>query len=228
MFKKSGLLGAVCASVFSICAIPSHAALVDNGGGLIYDTVLDITWAQTGPDGGLTWPDAKSYAAGLTLGGVSGWRLPYASVAAGPGGLVPIGTPVDCSTASEADCRDNEMGYMFYQNLGGTLGTSIDEPNGGNDNRDLFPGLLPNNVVSFWNDQDIETNGAATWVFDFANDGSNVAIAGSNDSQLKSQSMGAWAVHDGNVSPVPVPAAVWLFGSGLLGLIGMARRKKAA
>ena len=26
---------------------------------------------------------------------------------------------------------------------------------------------------------------------------------------------------------VPVPAAVWLFGSGLLGLVGMARRKKA-
>jgi hypothetical protein len=30
-----------------------------------------------------------------------------------------------------------------------------------------------------------------------------------------------------SVEPVPVPAAVWLFGSGLLGLIGMARRKKA-
>ena len=30
-----------------------------------------------------------------------------------------------------------------------------------------------------------------------------------------------------NVSAVPVPAAVWLFGSGLLGLIGIARRKKA-
>ena len=28
-------------------------------------------------------------------------------------------------------------------------------------------------------------------------------------------------------SPVPVPAAVWLFGSGLLGLVGVARRKKA-
>lgn len=27
--------------------------------------------------------------------------------------------------------------------------------------------------------------------------------------------------------PVPVPAAVWLFGSGLIGLIGIARRKKA-
>ena len=30
-----------------------------------------------------------------------------------------------------------------------------------------------------------------------------------------------------DVSAVPVPAAVWLFGSGLLGLVGMARRKKA-
>lgn len=28
------------------------------------------------------------------------------------------------------------------------------------------------------------------------------------------------------INPIPVPAAVWLFGSGLLGLVGMARRKK--
>lgn len=30
-----------------------------------------------------------------------------------------------------------------------------------------------------------------------------------------------------SISNVPVPAALWLFGSGLLGLIGIARRKKA-
>jgi hypothetical protein len=29
-------------------------------------------------------------------------------------------------------------------------------------------------------------------------------------------------------SVVPIPAAIWLFGSGLLGLIGIARRKNAA
>lgn len=29
-------------------------------------------------------------------------------------------------------------------------------------------------------------------------------------------------------APVPVPAAVWLFGSGLLGLVGVARRRRAA
>ena len=37
----------------------------------------------------------------------------------------------------------------------------------------------------------------------------------------------AWAVQSGDVSAVPVPAAVWLFGSGLIGLVGFARRKKA-
>lgn len=32
----------------------------------------------------------------------------------------------------------------------------------------------------------------------------------------------------GSASAVPVPASVWLFGSGLLGLVGIARRKLAA
>ncbi|MCP4128542.1 MAG: hypothetical protein GY753_15985 [Gammaproteobacteria bacterium] len=31
-----------------------------------------------------------------------------------------------------------------------------------------------------------------------------------------------------SASPVPIPAAVWLFGSGLLGLIGFSKRKKVA
>lgn len=35
------------------------------------------------------------------------------------------------------------------------------------------------------------------------------------------------SLRDVSVNAVPVPAAVWLFGSGLIGLIGIARRKKA-
>lgn len=38
----------------------------------------------------------------------------------------------------------------------------------------------------------------------------------------------ATAVANLGPAPVPVPAAVWLFGSGLLGLVGIARRKKSA
>lgn len=34
-------------------------------------------------------------------------------------------------------------------------------------------------------------------------------------------------VHIASISSVPVPAALWLFGSGLLGLIGVVKRKKA-
>jgi hypothetical protein len=33
---------------------------------------------------------------------------------------------------------------------------------------------------------------------------------------------------NGGGAPVPLPAAVWLFGSGLLGLVGVSRRRKAA
>jgi hypothetical protein len=32
----------------------------------------------------------------------------------------------------------------------------------------------------------------------------------------------------GSMAPVPVPAALWLFGSGLVGLVGLARRKMKA
>ena len=32
----------------------------------------------------------------------------------------------------------------------------------------------------------------------------------------------------GSTAPVPVPAAVWLFGSGLVGVVGLARRKMSA
>ena len=32
---------------------------------------------------------------------------------------------------------------------------------------------------------------------------------------------------NGDLNPVPIPAAIWLFGSGLIGLVGVARRKKS-
>ncbi|WP_206609541.1 VPLPA-CTERM sorting domain-containing protein [Thiohalobacter thiocyanaticus] len=36
---------------------------------------------------------------------------------------------------------------------------------------------------------------------------------------------GSWDVNSFQTTVVPVPAAVWLFGSGLLGLVGIARRR---
>lgn len=48
--------------------------------------------------------------------------------------------------------------------------------------------------------------------------------AGSNSSYSVNLNNGAVAPAPGNV---PVPAAVWLFGSALMGLVGVSRRKKA-
>jgi len=51
------------------------------------------------------------------------------------------------------------------------------------------------------------------------------AIDAENDYGRIDFAQGEWVVTE--VSAVPIPAAVWLFGSGLIGLAGFARRKKA-
>lgn len=56
------------------------------------------------------------------------------------------------------------------------------------------------------------------------------SIVGKLDFNLNNNGDGLWLpgsanVYMGETSAVPVPAAVWLFGSGLMGLIGFARRK---
>ena len=44
--NKSHLIGALCATIYIFLSTATSAALVNNGGGLIDDNVLDITWAQ--------------------------------------------------------------------------------------------------------------------------------------------------------------------------------------
>jgi len=48
---------------------------------------------------------------------------------------------------------------------------------------------------------------------------------GTKTPDFSSSFVGSFLVRD--VATVPVPAAVWLFGSDLIGLVGVARRKKA-
>jgi hypothetical protein len=155
------------------------------------------------------WDDANTWAAGLTLGGVGDWRLPYISVAAGAGPFT--GFPIDCNTATELACRDNELGYMFYQNLSGTSGQSI--LTSGDPDLALFPTLQSS---FYWSGTEYGSGNA--WFLLFGGGGYGL------DSRFGDHY--SWAVHSGNVSAVPVPAAVWLFGSGLMGLLGLARRKK--
>lgn len=199
----------ISASFSWFLSTATPAALIDNGGGLFYDDVLKITWSQPGllKD----WTTANADVAALTTGGVSGWRLPYMSVAAGAGSVSSV---IDCSSPSttEAACRDNELGYMLYHNLGGTGSSS------------LFPTLMtydPTRMVTgyYWSETKLSTNTNIAWIFTF----SDGTLEGGDTTTTFPYYV--WAVYDGNISAVPVPAAAWLFGSGLVGLLGLARRK---
>ncbi len=107
----------VIAQVWSASiATTARVALVDIGNGLVYDDVLDITWTQPELEP-KTWAQAHTWVASLTLGGVSGWRLPYISVRAG-GGPVASSVINDCRIF-EKICRDNELAYMFNRYLKG-------------------------------------------------------------------------------------------------------------
>lgn len=74
------------------------------------------------------------------------------------------------------------------------------------------------------------TQGIANYVYDGTNFTLDYYWNATNDNG--GVPIGGFVVSDyhlhlaGTVSPIPVPAAVWLFGSGLLGLIGVARSKR--
>jgi hypothetical protein len=181
----------------------------------VYDNVLDITWTQDANlSGGDTWDNQTTWAANLTVGGVSGWRLASMSVS---GGLPTssVDSVVDCAVAAELVCRDNELGYMFYQNLNGSAGDNL------TGDQTTVGGVTLNNIQSdYWSGSEVTSNSLNAWAFFFFNGGQG--NFGKNSVPV------AWAVHGGNPggAVVPVPAAVWLFGSAL-GLLGWIRHKKA-
>lgn len=192
----------------------SQAALFDRGNGLIYDSALNITWlqdanyAQTSgydADGKMTWADANAWAGQLVYQGYSDWRL------------TSVG-----NTPASGYLATGELGYMFYNNLGNTAGTSI---LGNVSFTDATPGggtvsFLNVQSLIYWNAEAHASITASAWAFD-----TSVGFQGYGN---KPNVWYGWAVRDGDVSSVPVPGALWLFGSGLLGLAGLAHRRKAA
>ena len=203
---------------FIVLPVSVNAALIERLGGLAYyDTELDITWlananAAAGSafdnglspnDGQMTWASAMSWAASLTIGGVSNWRVASMNLDEDP-------QVFNCSGAgaeSEADCKDNEYDHLFSY-----TGITASSPG-------PFTGIQSDK--RYWSSSERPANpvnDAKTFSFVVGNPG---------DASKQFNELYAWAVHDGDVGLVPIPASVWLFVSGLLGLMGMAGRKKA-
>ncbi len=193
----------------SYAALVDQGSFIDSGSGLslnlIYDTDRDITWlgdanfAKTtnfDANGLMTWTTANSWAQGLSIGGLDDWRLPRT--------LVP---DVSCQIAPAHGvfCNGSEMGHLFYNELGGSANQSI--------LTSADPDLaLFENIQNFlyWSETPIA---GSRFAFGF-DVGTQIASNTSNG-------LYAWAVHEGTVAPVPIPSAMLLMGTGLVGLIGL-------
>ena len=68
------------------------------------------------------------------------------------------------------------------------------------------------------------TSNGGPWVL---GDGTELGYTGSNQWAITFTGIGPELKAVVDIQAVPVPAAVWLFGSGLLGLVGVVRRKKS-
>ncbi len=163
-----------------------------------YDDVTKLTWlADANAAGGpMNWADANIWAENLIIGDVSGWRLPSADI--NNDGIV-----LNCSGGGVVDCADNEMGFLYWEE-----GITTATPGS-------FINLQPN---LYWSGTESALFPTIDSWFLFFSDGYQGA-------DFQNESGYAWAVYSGDVSAVPVPAAAWLFGSGLVGLIALARRK---
>jgi hypothetical protein len=211
-----------------------------------YDTDLGITWlvdanyAQTSgydANGWMDWGTATTWVAGLNPygSGITGWRLPTTIDADGPDAdaLGNDGCDLTPSVYQGLDCGYNitaysEMSHMFYVTLGdkayySTSGT-VQPGWGVLANTGPFRNVQAN---VYWSATEYAPDIRYAWSFylGYGYQYPNYKMAPGNGSLY------AWAVHSGDVgaavSTVPLTSAVWLFGSGLLGLIGIARRKKA-
>lgn len=186
---------------------PVNAALLERLGGLAYyDEDADLTWlADANAGGQIDWWDANAWAASLDVAGVTGWRLPDT--------LQPDTSCERVSSGGNAyvgyNCTGSEMGNLFYNVLGNTAGSLTNT------------GPFSNMQLSwYWSATETDFSTFSAWAFNMGD--------GDQDYLGRATFLYTWAVHDGDVEVIPVPAAVWLFTSGLIGLVGFARSKANA
>ena len=219
-----------------------------------YDTTLNITWlananlAQTttfGVSGSnglgrMEWDTAVAWIAAMNSAnylGISSWRLPK---------MVDIGNN-GCTVNSLVSYNGGDCGYnvvstgpqasetasLFYDTLGNlAFYTTSGTPNPSCvgcpkwQNTAPFVNLGASNF--YWYGQETTTDSTG---IDYGSPAFYAWYFGPSGAQRPQDKTGsfynAWAVVDGDVSVVPVPAAVWLFGSAM-GVLGIARRRQLA
>lgn len=238
----------------SLLAGSAQASLIDRGGGLIYDDVLDITWQQTvnlastqtfgvtgiSSNGAMSWSTAHNWISAMNSAnylGYNDWRLPTTTPVNGfyfdfeltYDGLSDHGYNIIFGDNGIS----SEMGWMYYINLNNKALC------------DFFgncpqPGWSPTPNVTFTDGETGLTksftvnnlDGETIFWTGVGNDDDASAWAfrfntGNQHARVTSEDSlwYAMAVRDGDVAPVPLPSTAWVFLSGLIGLLGLNRRQ---
>jgi len=198
----------------------ASATLLDRGPDMVYDDVLNITWTRQAGDGvGRNWANSVAWADALVFGGFSDWRLPWASVSAGAGPILTLPQGQPCTGAGGADevaCRDNEMAYMFYYDLGGNL---FDDKTGSQ--TALGGEVLTGIRIFYWSGTEFDSDFAYGVFFGGGTQNLGNKLTGDESGELS-----AWAVRPGDVAAVPEPETYAMMLIGLLMLGATAARRK--
>ena len=194
----------------------AQAALVNRGGGMIYDTTRNITWlSDMNVNGLMTWNVATAWADNLVYGGFSDWRLPTLNPADttcssnfNPGGGFPnqyFGT----------GCTGGELSGLFVTDLGNKANESVLNQAGDTAQQIANLNLFSNvQSVSYWSGTEYAPNPVSAWVFRTG--------LGRQGVDIKGSALYAVAVRPGDV-PEPQTLALALLA---LGATVVARRRR--
>jgi len=241
---RSRMVGLAAAALVLAMVGTSQAVLIDRGGGLIYDTVLNITWLQdadlaasetfgisvTNPFGAMNWATTEAWLAAMNAAhylGYSDWRLPHTLPVNGSSynyywwvtdGSTDQAYNISAPGSAYPGSTGSEMAYMFYNNLGNRGYFDVKgffQPQPWCENTGPFENLI--NYI-WWSGTPFGLYpDYQMWGFSFGNGGQSGVGMG--------EGYFAWPVFDGDVGgSVPLPGAVWLLGPSLIGLLGLKRK----
>lgn len=214
----------------------AQASLTNVGNGLVYDSNINMTFtgdanlfktlaASTlnlvstitnasglssgqfnASTGQMDWFGAQawiSYLNTINYAGHTNWNLPTTNL---------VNNNISLSNGYSQ--TGSPLGELFYSELGGEKNKNITATH--NDNFNLFSNVPVS--TAYWSGK--SNSDTAAWYFDYTN-GNQAYTAKTNMLYV----LPVFASEVSVSSAIPVPGAIWLFGSGLIALLSFIKRR---